>query len=166
MEELRIASWVFWSSFFANQRGCSNPNLRRALLQQLVSNNEFARKVSFEDEFTNLHNMLLTEFTDKIEKLCLAWMESPAGVAWLKYLDRSRFFPSVMRSNTNSKAKAPLPMFDSKYIASYTFDESEHKGIEIDNLCMWGFWSRIIYLSEMDNLNLYVYQYYLFRSDE
>jgi hypothetical protein len=58
MEEFRMATCVFWLSFFVNQRGC-DAALRPALLQQLTSASKspfYKSDSNYKNEFERIHD--------------------------------------------------------------------------------------------------------------
>ena len=93
MDDFRVAASVFWLSFTANQRGCP-PDLRHALLMQLVSQSEskspFYQKKEFEDVFDGLYFAVMHLWVINLESLVKAWLNTDAGGHVIKECERIR----------------------------------------------------------------------------
>jgi hypothetical protein len=90
-----VATELFWSTFFINQRGCPRV-LIRPLFKQLVSNNTYFTNASKEDfeaqleKFQDGHNVKMLYFHQSLEGIALHWMKTPAGIAWIEHLQAQR----------------------------------------------------------------------------
>jgi hypothetical protein len=86
MEEFRVATCMFWLSFFVNQCGCDIV-LRPALLQQLTSASKspfYKSDSDYKNEFKRIHNLVMDLYTTATERFMNEWTSSPAGEAYLE----------------------------------------------------------------------------------
>lgn len=87
---------VFWSTFFINQRGCPE-NLLVPLFNHLISKtavfNDFNETTikECEAEFREAHENLLNYFVTAIDGLCLEWLHTDAGIAWMTCLEKQKY---------------------------------------------------------------------------
>jgi len=72
---MKIASRIFWCSFFVNQCGYLN-HFFTPLFNYLAENNAFIKdlkadeKRSYESDFVKIHDDLLDAFVEAINELC------------------------------------------------------------------------------------------------
>lgn len=46
---------------------------------------------ALEAQFCQVHDQLLDYFVTAIENLCLEWLNTDAGIAWIEYLEKKKY---------------------------------------------------------------------------
>jgi hypothetical protein len=97
MDAFKTAVFIFWLSWFANQRGCL-PKFRSALLAQLISTATGDTLAWFvehgkecEAAWNKIHNTILKVFVDRVEQICDAWLCSSAGTYYRGLIKTARY---------------------------------------------------------------------------
>jgi hypothetical protein len=96
MDSFKVAVFLFWVTFFANQRGCGE-KLRVALLNQVISTTADETLTWLKENFTIckeswnvIHDTLLDVCAQQIVEICDAWLESEAGKHYLELIENAR----------------------------------------------------------------------------
>ena len=97
MDAFKTTVFIFWLSWFANQRGCPN-KFRSALFTQLVSSTLDKTLVWFTKHFkeceaiwNRIHNATLKVFVDNISQICDGWLNSAAGDYYRDLIKSARY---------------------------------------------------------------------------
>ena len=97
-----IASTVFWTTFFINQRGCP-PKFRRPLFKQLVSKNPAFGSKEYEALFIKVHDSFEEKFIDQLELFCEDWMKTLVAEYWIQDIERKRYCSLISAFDFKSK---------------------------------------------------------------
>jgi hypothetical protein len=144
MLEFKCVSWIFWSAFFANQRGCKVTS-RPTILTHIISKtsqkfyNTFNDNVLLQTEFEKVHDSILEHFFQHAEIYMNKWLQSDLGVAFLKLTERRR------------KLHQPNPSLTCEDIESMDIEGTVYKGITIDGDVVSQFFHPVLYLSELQD---------------
>jgi len=89
--------FIFWVTFFANQRGCS-VEFRAALLPQLISTTKgevlewcTAHFNECKTVFNNIHDKILADFATELDTIASFWIKSPAGKFFHNLVAEARY---------------------------------------------------------------------------
>jgi hypothetical protein len=142
LDSFTVAVFLFWLSFFANQRGCSLA-FRNALLPQLISTatgkildwlTENFKACS--ELWNKIHDKLLADFSDHISDICEGWLKSPAGRYYKGLIEKARYgIKELERKLTStSSAKKPNPELSVEQMLNGFVDcEKEYPGIPVND---------------------------------
>jgi hypothetical protein len=144
MAEFKCVSGIFWSAFFANQRGCKVTS-RPAILTQILSKTSqkfystFNDNVILQTEFEKVHDIFLDHFFLLAEVFMNKWLKSDLGVAFLKLTDKRR------------KLHLPFPPLGFDDLESMDIEGTVYKGITIDGDVVSRFFHPVCYLTELQD---------------
>jgi len=105
LDAFKAAVFVFWLSWFANQRGCP-PKFRSALFAQLISTtagrslewfNENLK--TYETVWNKVHDVFLKHFVSNVMEICDGWLRSPAGDCYKEKIKMARYILKELDRN-------------------------------------------------------------------
>jgi hypothetical protein len=110
MDSFKVATLLFWMTFFANQRGCL-VKFRDALFAQVISTtaddtlawlNENVEKCK--EVWNTIHDTMLDVFAKQVKEMSESWLESEAGKYYMKCIRDARYYaPKLDDLEANSK---------------------------------------------------------------
>ena len=144
MAEFECVSGIFWSAFFANQRGCKVTS-QPAILTQILSKTSqkfystFNDNVILQTMFEKVHDIFLDHFLLLSEVYMNEWLKSDLGVAFLKLADKRR------------KLHLPFLLLKFEDLESMDIEGTVYKGIAIDDKVVSRFFQPVLYLTELQD---------------